>query len=294
VGAQQLAERLGLALLPVLATPFRAAELKERVADLLPGESPPPLPVDFVEALGNNWLELWYQPKIDPRALMMRGVEALIRLRHPSWGIVPPAYFLPEKGDPHFRALSDFVVLKAMADWTNFANEGSPVEISINLPPAVLMDADFVERMHHQLPSDPRFRRLIVEVDSSEVVNRMSLVPEIVRALASHGIGLSIDNLGAEGSSLLGLGFPVTELKVARTVVQGCAENRLKRALCATILDTARRLGAGAVAQGVETRADLIAVRELGFDLVQGFLFGKPMTARKFARMLRRPLSVPA
>jgi EAL domain-containing protein (putative c-di-GMP-specific phosphodiesterase class I) len=252
------------------------------------------LPVDFVEALGNNWLELWYQPKIDPRALTMRGVEALIRLRHPMWGIVPPANFLPEKGDPHFRALSDFVVLKAMADWTNFANEGLPMEISINLPPAVLMDANFVERMRRQLPSDPRFRQLIVEIDSSEVANGTSPAPEAVRALASKGIGISIDNLGAEGSSLLGLGFPVTELKVARTVVQGCAENRLKRALCGTILDTARRLGARTVAQGVETRADLVAVREMGFDLVQGFLFGKPMAARKFARTLRRPLNVPA
>jgi EAL domain-containing protein (putative c-di-GMP-specific phosphodiesterase class I) len=294
LGVQQLAEQLGLAMLPGLATPFRTGELKERVADLLPDEAPPPLPVDFVEALGNNWLELWYQPKIDPRALTMRGVEALIRLRHPMWGIVPPANFLPEKGDPHFRALSDFVVLKAMADWTNFANEGLPMEISINLPPAVLMDANFVERMRRQLPSDPRFRQLIVEIDSSEVANGTSPAPEAVRALASKGIGISIDNLGAEGSSLLGLGFPVTELKVARTVVQGCAENRLKRALCGTILDTARRLGARTVAQGVETRADLVAVREMGFDLVQGFLFGKPMAARKFARTLRRPLNVPA
>jgi len=66
---QRLGEQLGLRMNPVLATPFRTAGLKERVADLLPRQSPPPLPVDFTEALGNGWLELWYQPKIASHAL---------------------------------------------------------------------------------------------------------------------------------------------------------------------------------------------------------------------------------
>ena len=81
------------------------------------------------------------------------------------------------------------------------------------------------------------------------------------------------------------------ELKVARQVINGCAQDRLKRALCGTIVDIARRIGARTVAEGVETRADLIAAREIGFDLAQGFMFGKPMEARKFGRTLRRRLS---
>ena len=289
---QRLGEQLGLRMNPVLATPFRIAELKERVVDLLPRQPPPPLPVDFTEALGNGWLELWYQPKIASRALSPLGVEALILLRHPTWGIVPPAHFLLQTGDPHFRALSDFVVVKAMSDWMHFA-DCAPIEIAINLPAAVLEDRNFVERMRRQLPSHPLFRRLVVEIDYSEFVGDRSAACEIVRTLGSYGVGISIDNLGGECSSLLGLeDCPVTELKVARTIVQGCAEDRLKRALCATILDIARRLGATTVAQGVETRADLVAVREMGFDLVQGFLFGKPMAARRLASMLRRPVTL--
>ena len=291
---QRLGEQLGLVMLPALGTPFRTKDLKDRIADLLPVEAPPPLPVDLVEALGSGWLELWYQAKIDPRAMTPRGVEALIRLRHPSWGIVPPARFLPEKGDPHFRALSDFVVLKAMADWTLFAADCMPIEIAINLPAAVLADPDFVRRMRRQLPSHPAFNRLVVEIDASELTCGTVRVQEIVRELNSYGIDISIDNLGTECSSLTGLeGFPVFELKVARSVVNGCAQDRLKRALCSTIVDIAGRLGARTVAEGVETRADLLAAREMGFDLVQGFLFGKPMAARKFARTLRRPVTVP-
>jgi EAL domain-containing protein (putative c-di-GMP-specific phosphodiesterase class I) len=291
--AQQLGAQLGLAMLPALSTPFRPNDLKARLAGLLPSGPPPALPVEFTEALGNNWLELWYQPKIDPRALSPSSAEALIRLRHPTWGIVPPACFLPEKGDPHFRALSDFVILKATADWTRFAADYMPIEISVNLPVAVLADPDFVERMCRQLPDHPAFNRLVVEIDSSELVGNVEHVRRTIRGLGSDRIGVSIDNLGTEYSSLAGLeSFPIMELKIARQVVNGCADDRLKRALCGTILDVARRLGARTVAEGVETRADLHAVREMGFDLVQGFLFGKPMDARKFARTLRRPVSV--
>jgi EAL domain-containing protein (putative c-di-GMP-specific phosphodiesterase class I) len=293
-GVQQLGEQLGLIMRPLLGTPFRKTELTQRIADLLPTAPPPPLPVDLIDALGNNWLELWYQPKIDPRALTVCGAEALIRLRHPTWGVVPPARFLPEKGDPHFRALSDFVVLKAMADWMRFATDHVPVELAVNLPAAVLADPDFVRRMRRQLPHHPAFDRLVVEIEASELIGDVVPVREIVRELGSCGVGVSIADLGAECASLTGLeGFPIVELKVARQVINGCAQDRLKRALCGTILDVARRIGARTVAEGVETRADFIAVREIGFDLAQGFMFGKPMEARKFGRTLRRPLTMP-
>jgi EAL domain-containing protein (putative c-di-GMP-specific phosphodiesterase class I) len=122
--------------------------------------------------------------------------------------------------------------------------------------------------MRRQLPDHPSFQRLIVEIDSSELIGG---VPQ-VHGLGSAGIGVSIDNLGVEHSSLVGLEkLPVMEVKVARHVISGCAQDRLKRALCGTILDIARRLGARTVAEGVETPADLIAAREIGFDLVQGF-----------------------
>jgi EAL domain-containing protein (putative c-di-GMP-specific phosphodiesterase class I) len=189
--------------------------------------------------------------------------------------------------------LSDFVILKAMADWTRFAIDCMPIEIAVNLPVAVLADPDFVERLCRRLPDHPAFERLVVEIDSSELIDNTAHVRRAMRGLGSRRIGLSIDNLGTECSSLAGLeGFPVMELKIARTVVSGCANDRLKRALCGTILDIARRLGARTVAEGVETRSDLHAAREMGFDLVQGFLFGKPMEAQKFARTLRRPVTV--
>src|SRR5262245_12741981 len=77
--AQQLGAQLGLAMLPAISTPFRPHELKERLAGLLPTGPSPAMPVDFAAAFGNNWLELWYQPKINPRAFSPVCAEALIR-----------------------------------------------------------------------------------------------------------------------------------------------------------------------------------------------------------------------
>jgi EAL domain-containing protein (putative c-di-GMP-specific phosphodiesterase class I) len=100
-------------------------------------------------------------------------------------------------------------------------------------------------------------------------------------------MAIAIDDLGAEWPALIGLSdFPFAEVKVDRKFIAGCANDRLKRAVCCQILDLADRYGARTVAEGVETRADFLAVREMGFDLVQGFLFTKPATAKKFARTI--------
>lgn len=127
----------------------------------------------------------------------------------------------------------------------------------------------------------------LVEVNGAEFVRDLALAQKIAEELRSYNIGISIDDLGAECMSFAGLqDLCVVELKVDRQFVHGCANDGLKRAMCSTIVDLAERFDLRSVAEGVETRPDLLAVRGLGFDLVQGFLFAKPMEARKFARTL--------
>ena len=118
---QERAEKLRIALLPPLLMPFSNEGLRESIATLLPEESSGPV-VDMAQAVREGWLELWYQPKIETRALVMRGAEALSRVRHPAWGIVPPAYFAPEdSGSPD--AVSDAVISRAVEDWHRFFAE---------------------------------------------------------------------------------------------------------------------------------------------------------------------------
>jgi hypothetical protein len=101
---QELAGRLGISLLPPLLMPFSKERLRESIAILLPEASSGPL-VDMAEAVGCGWVELWYQPKIDARDVVMRGVEALLRIRHPAWGIVSPAYLRARRRRSSLRAV---------------------------------------------------------------------------------------------------------------------------------------------------------------------------------------------
>jgi EAL domain-containing protein (putative c-di-GMP-specific phosphodiesterase class I) len=291
---RDMGHELGLAMLPPLATPFGTEGLRASVAAFLPVEAPPSPPVDAAEAMREGWLELWYQPKIDTRTLVMHEAEALIRIRHPTWGLVPPAYFIASDGDPHLAGLSEFVIGRAIEDWHYFFSQHGPIELAINLPISFLQGPEAVENLCRRMPDHPGFKGMIIEINGCDVVRNLEQVKDIAKQLRFHNIAVSIDDLGAEWPSLVGLdSFPFVELKVDRQFIAGCADDRLKRAVCRQILDLADSYGARTVAEGVEMRADFVAVRDLGFDMVQGYLFAKPAAAKKFARtMLGRPMTM--
>jgi EAL domain-containing protein (putative c-di-GMP-specific phosphodiesterase class I) len=263
---------------------------------LLPIEAPPNPPVDVAEAIHADWLELWYQPKIELRSLTLSGAEALVRLRHPTWGTLPPAYFIPDDADPHFGALSAFVTSRAIKDWRYFVTEYGHVELAINLPVTFFEHPMAIENLASQMPDHPAFEGLIVELNGSDLIKHLPLAQKAARQLRMHNIGVAVDDLGADWPMLMELSdFPFVEIKVDRGFVDGCADDRLKRLVCRHILELADGFGARTVAKGVETRADFLAVRELGFDLIQGFFFAKPMEPHKFARkILARPVTVPS
>jgi EAL domain-containing protein (putative c-di-GMP-specific phosphodiesterase class I)/CheY-like chemotaxis protein len=284
----QVGGEYGLAMLPPLTTPFAAGTLRERVAMLLPEEPRPSPAVDVSEALHAGWLELWYQQKVDARTLARCGAEALVRVRHPAWGVVPPAYFVPEDDDPNFLRLSEFVIERAVEDWRYLVEQQSSTDISINLPVSFLKHRHAVRGLCQRIPAHPAFGGLLIEIDSAEVIRNLDLLIDVAKEARFHSIAVSIDNLGADWPALMGLEkFPFVELKVDRQFVTGCANDRLKQTVCRHIIEFGRGYGARIVAEGVETRADFVAANELGFDLVQGYLFGKPLGLKKFAQSAR-------
>jgi EAL domain-containing protein (putative c-di-GMP-specific phosphodiesterase class I)/CheY-like chemotaxis protein len=286
---RQIGDEYGIAMLPSLPTPFSAGTLRDSVAALLPVEPAPSPAVDVAEALKAGWLELWYQQKINVHTLIPCGAEALVRMRHPAWGVVPPAYFIPDDKDPHFRALSAFVIDRAIEDWRYLLEQQGPVDLSINLPVSFLGDGQLVRDLCRAVPDHPAFGGLLIEIDSAEVIYNLDLVIDVARQVRLHNIAISIDNVGTEWPSLMGLrSFPFVELKVDRQFVAGCADDRLKQTVCRRVIELAQDHGARALAQGIETRADFVAAHGMGFDLVQGYLFGKPMGIKKFSRS--RPL----
>ena len=156
---RQIGEEYGIAMLPSLQTPFSAGTLRASVATLLPAEPAPSPAVDVAEALKAGWLELWYQQKINVRTLVPSGAEALVRMRHPAWGVVPPAYFIRDDKDPHFRSLSEFVIGRAIEDWRYLVEQQGPIDLSINMPVSFLGDRGAVRDLCRALPDHPALYR---------------------------------------------------------------------------------------------------------------------------------------
>jgi EAL domain-containing protein (putative c-di-GMP-specific phosphodiesterase class I) len=228
-----------------------------------------------------NWLELWYQPKIDSQTLCFNGAEALLRMRHPHLGIVLPASFIPEDGDPRFQALSQFrhrsshCRLARVACPTTprrYFDQSSTVVSARSGVPGLSISAAAGSsglRRDHRRGQRHRSHAQPAACGGSRQRNAISQV------------AISIDDLGTEWPDLAALEeFPFVEIKVDRAFVGGCAHDRLKRDVCRQIVHLANHYGARTVAEGVETRADFIAARDLGFDLIQGFLFARPMDLR--------------
>ena len=279
-----LAERLRITILPPLLTPFTHERLRDSITPLLPDGSANPV-IDISEAVSAGWLELWYQPKIDARAIVMRGAEALLRVRHPVWGIVPPAFFIADDGDPRLSAVSETVISRALEDWHYFFLESGPTELAINLPIAFLQNPSSLNCLRRKLPHHNAFDGLIVESNGTEIVRNLNVARDVAKQLRLHKIAISVDDVGAEWPSFTGLReFPFVEVKIDRKFIVGCAKDRLKQSMCRRIIDLARSYGARTVAEGVESWADFLTLREMGVDLAQGVLFAKPMSAEEFAQ----------
>jgi EAL domain-containing protein (putative c-di-GMP-specific phosphodiesterase class I)/CheY-like chemotaxis protein len=297
---EQIGRSHGLHMLASLQKPFRIAELKERLetrpepvisgpksAQLVTEKSAPRQRVDCAEALERNWLELWYQAKIDLKSLAICGAEALIRARHPEVGIVGPGDFLPPAGDPLYRPLSVFVLHQAMMEWGRLAERGFPIKLAVNVPASVLNQPGFVSVVRQVVPRDSGFPGLVIEVTEDEIINDPEWVREVAMQLRLCNVWISVDDFGAAYASLSRLkDLPFSEIKLDRSFVMGCATDALKRGLCQTVVDLARRFGASTCAEGVEALDDLQCLTELNFDTAQGFLFARPMPAGAFLDLL--------
>ena len=184
------------------------------------------------------------------------------------------------------------MIARVLADWRYFLAEQRPLDLSINLPISFLDDPKSFDYLCRQLPDDPAFEGLILEIDGSEITRDLSVARDFARQARLRKIAISVDRLGGEWTALLQLrDFPFVEIKVEPELVAGCAHDRAKRTLCRHIVGAANQFGARTVAVGVEDYADFFTARELGFDLIQGFLFAKPMGVQTFMRTIGRDLT---
>jgi EAL domain-containing protein (putative c-di-GMP-specific phosphodiesterase class I)/FixJ family two-component response regulator len=295
----------GLQMMPSLQKPFRSAELKaalqtnsEPQATIgtkvhSDGESRTTNPAAVLaEALRRQWLEVWYQPKVDLHLFSVCGAEALIRARHPERGIIEPADLLPPAGDALYKQLTLFVIRQTLTDWLAFAANGHTLKMAVNVPTSILGAPGFVDFIRKTLPANPNFPGLIVEVTEDEVIRDIAWIHEVATQLRLYNVTISVDDFGSAYASLSRIkDLPFREVKLDRSFVAHCATDGLKRGLCQAVVNLAHCCGASACAEGVETMEELRCLTELGFDSAQGIIFARPMPASSFLNFIASPQS---
>jgi EAL domain-containing protein (putative c-di-GMP-specific phosphodiesterase class I) len=238
---------------------------------------------DLDEALANDWLELWYQPKIDLRTNLLAGAEALIRLCHPAHDARSIDGLLAFASAQARATITERFVVTALRDWDEMARAGVPLRIALNAGFDVLSNLDLIALARHNRPTNPKWPGLLLEVSEHEVVEDPALANEIATQLRIYEIALAINNFGAGSSSLERLReLPFSELKLHPAFVSGCAEDARGASICRATIDLAHRFNAVAVADGLEIESDLRALRNMGCDVAQGPLFAEAMPKSQF------------
>jgi diguanylate cyclase (GGDEF)-like protein len=253
-------------------------------------------------AIIRHELFLLYQPVFDLTTGRISGIEALVRWRHPTRGFVSPADFIPvAERSGLIVPLGSFVLRAAceqLAAWQAEHGDGAIRAINVNVAARQLRDAGFVDEVAAVL-SDTGLRpqNLILEVTESSVLDGRQ-VRETLQALHELGVRLALDDFGTGQSSLSLLrAFPVDVLKLDKSFVDGICdgEDRGRLAVAAAVAQLAEYLQLSAVAEGIETEAQMIRLREMGYRLGQGFHLARPLPADEVgAIMAETPPRVPA
>ena len=283
-------ERSGLRVLPVLAKPLQSGSIRQVVTALgIRRDSAASIRVDLREVLAEGWLELWYQPTIDLKQRKMVGAEAFVRARHPEHGILIPETFLSNASEPELVDLTGRILGRALRDWPAFATIGMPVELSINVPIAVLSKLSIFGIMWEQKPDAPNWPGLTLEIAEEEAVHNIPLVNKALKELQPYGISISVDNFGPSYAELSRLTeLPFKELKIDRSYISNCDTDRMNKGLCETIVEFAHKFGLTAVAEGIETAGELNVLRDMGCDIGQGYLFARPQPKEELLALVRQ------
>ena len=258
---------------------------------------------DLRVALREGQLAVHYQPIVELATLRICKAEALVRWRHPELGMVSPAIFIPiAEACGLIHELGDWVLLEAAAHVQHLRALGyTGIQISVNRSPAQFVStgargtlgvvgsanasgtswSDQLRALG--LPGDS----IALEITEGLLLDKGKAVADELDAVHAAGIGISLDDFGTGYSALAYLQrYPIDIVKIDRSFVADLAPGSRNLALCRSIIRMSHDLGMRVVAEGVETVIERDLLVEAGCDYAQGYLFGKPMPADEFQKLL--------
>jgi diguanylate cyclase (GGDEF)-like protein len=234
--------------------------------------------------IAQGHLVLHYQPQLTLRTGEILAVEALLRWAHPRLGLLPPDNFLPvAEGAGLMGAITEWVLEEAAAQYTAWREVGRPLTVAVNVSPTTLLAPGFVEMIrshleHHDLPPE----NLVLELTESAVIGDLETCRQVIAALRSLGVLVSIDDFGAGVTSLAYLSsLEVGELKLDRVFLAGLlgSERDRESDLVRSTIELGHAMGLRIVAEGIEDRATLDLLSQLGCDVAQGYFISRPKPA---------------
>ena len=248
---------------------------------------------DLRRAIGNDEIEVHYQPISYLNTLEVAGFEALARWRHPSLGLLPPLQFieLAEKAEL-IAEIGQFVLATAarqLGIWQRVLRRDKFFFVAVNVSASQLTNKDFLKQVQDVINRETlSLGSLKIEVTESVIMRQPQKTAKLLQQLRSIGVGLSCDDFGTGFSSLSSLrDFPFDTLKIDRSFIDPEIYDERSATIITTITDLAHRLNMAVVAEGIENQDQIDNLALLGCDLGQGYLIGQPITATEVAAMLQ-------
>lgn len=250
---------------------------------------------DLVHALEQRQFVLYYQPEIDLNTRRIVGVEALIRWRHPERGLILPKDFIPFAEEAGLTLpIGDWGLSEAcnqIREWCSEDPRHTSLRVCVNLSARQFARAGLTDHVEAVLQrSGVASRQLGLEMTEHSLIGDVQTASEVLGGLRRFGVSLLMDDFGTGYSSLNHLhSFPFDVLKIDRSFVSRMPDGDQPLQIVRTIIELARVLGMGVVAEGIETREQYALLRKLGCRYGQGFLFAPAMPAESMTEMLRLP-----
>jgi EAL domain-containing protein (putative c-di-GMP-specific phosphodiesterase class I) len=285
---QKLGQHLSLTILPPMKKPVNFSEVRKLIRQQkLVREAVATGDMTLSDALARNWIEFWYQPKVDLRNKTIVGAESLLRLIHPMHGVIPPGNFLIGSREDELQELAKRAVAQGLKASANFERQGIPIAIAVNMSIESLLSLPVEELVRKHGPQSDHGQGLVIEVPERQVISRTNMLQAKLPEISKCGISLALDHCGRGNSSFQMLNqFQFAEIKIDSSFVRNCDKDEARANVCKTIVQMAHNFSAKATAVGIETPAEAQKLTMFGCDLTQGFLYGKPMTEQKLVDMV--------
>jgi diguanylate cyclase (GGDEF)-like protein len=235
---------------------------------------------DLRQALDNDQLEVYFQPKVTLGDRHVVGVECLARWVHPAHGQVAPEDFVAvAEHTGQLARLTEVVLAGGLRRCRAWADADRPLAIAVNLSARILLDARFPELVRELLEEhgvDPGL--VTFEISEPGMLSDIERVLPSLYRLRDLGVRLSVDDFGTGASSLAYLRqWPVHEVKIDDSFVQGMATDSGDLAIVRAVIGLSREFGLTVVAEGVESELTLELLEEMGCEIGQGYLFSRPL-----------------